>query len=52
MRLARGVGSEYEVALSLRALAQTRHASADVLAEAEATLERLGVVSLRAVPLP
>jgi hypothetical protein len=46
------VGSEYEVALSLRALAQTGHAGADVLAEAEATLARLGVVSLRAVPLP
>jgi tetratricopeptide (TPR) repeat protein len=52
VRLAREVGSEYEVALSLRALAQTRHADADVLAEAESTLERLGVVSLRAVPLP
>jgi tetratricopeptide (TPR) repeat protein len=51
-RLARQVGSEYETALSLRALADTRNAGPDVRAEADATLERLGVVHVPHVPLP
>jgi class 3 adenylate cyclase/tetratricopeptide (TPR) repeat protein len=50
--LAREIGSEYETALSLRALADTRNADADVRAESEATLERLGVVFVPPVPLP
>ncbi len=50
--LARKVGSEYETALSLRALADTRNAGEDVRAESDATLERLGVVFVPPVPLP
>ena len=50
--LARGVGSEYETALSLRALAETKNAGADVRRESDATLERLGVVFVPPVPLP
>ena len=52
VELARQVGSEYETALSLRALADTRNAGADVRAESDATLERLGVVFVPPVPLP
>jgi len=44
---------QYEVALTLRAMAVTGYSAADDLAaESEETLERLGVVSLPSVPLP
>ena len=52
LRLARAVGSEYEEALSLRALADTRAAERDAGDRAEVTLARLGVVRLPSVPLP
>jgi hypothetical protein len=52
VELARGLGSEYETALSLRALADTRNAGAEARAQADATLERLGVVFVPPVPLP
>jgi hypothetical protein len=51
-RLAKQVGSEYETALSLRALADTRNAGPEARTEADATLERLGVVLVPHVPLP
>ena len=50
--LAQGVGSEYEEALSLRALADTRAAGPEGRDRAEATLARLGVIRLPPVPLP
>ena len=50
--VARQVGSEYETALSLRALADTGNADVGVRAESDAALERLGVVFVPAVPLP
>ena len=52
VELARKVGSEYETALSLRALVETRNAGPDAGAESNATLERLGVVFVPRVPLP
>ena len=52
VELAREVGSEYETALSLRALVETRNAGPDAGAESNATLERLGVVFVPRVPLP
>ena len=52
LKLARRVDSEYETALSLRALADTHNAGADVRAESDATLARLGVVFVPLVPLP
>ncbi len=52
VEFARRVGSEYETAISLRALADTGNAGADVRAESDATLERLGVVFVPVVPLP
>jgi class 3 adenylate cyclase/tetratricopeptide (TPR) repeat protein len=48
---ARELGAEYEVALTLRALAETGRDEA-VAAESQAILDRLGVVSLPRVPLP
>ena len=44
VEVARQVGSEYETALSLRALADTHNAGPDTRAESDATLHRLGVV--------
>jgi len=52
LRLARSVGSEYEEALSLRALADTRAAGPEAREQAESTLARLGVIRLPPVPLP
>jgi class 3 adenylate cyclase/tetratricopeptide (TPR) repeat protein len=50
---ARELGAEYEVALTLRAMAQTGYPTEDDLdAESRAVLERLGVASLPKVPLP
>ncbi len=57
LRLARSVGAEYEVAMTLEALARLalasgRASASDYLAEARFILERLGVVSTPRVPLP
>jgi tetratricopeptide (TPR) repeat protein len=53
LRLARELKAEYEVALTLRAMAATRYPSdEDLAAESDAILERLGVVSVPSVPLP
>jgi predicted ATPase len=53
LRLAREAGSDYEEALSLRALEETGAPDGAMLgAAAEATFARLGVVSLPGVPLP
>jgi hypothetical protein len=51
LALARAAGAEFEEALTLHALAET---GVDVTGEhdAEALLERLGVISLPHVPLP
>jgi class 3 adenylate cyclase/tetratricopeptide (TPR) repeat protein len=48
---ARELGAEYEVALTLRALAETGQVEAHA-AESRAILDRLGVVALPHVPLP
>jgi tetratricopeptide (TPR) repeat protein len=55
LRLGRSVGAEYEVAMTLEALARLalaggRAAASDYLAEARFILERLGVVSTPRVP--
>jgi tetratricopeptide (TPR) repeat protein len=53
LRIARELDAEFEVALTLRAMADTRFPDADVMrAESEGILSRLGVVSLPRVPLP
>jgi class 3 adenylate cyclase/tetratricopeptide (TPR) repeat protein len=53
LRRARELGAEYEVALTLRAMAETGYpADEDLGAESRALLDRLGVVSLPRVPLP
>jgi tetratricopeptide (TPR) repeat protein len=57
LRLAREGSSDYETALTLRAIADTASGAAEETdraggAEAAATLARLGVVSLPSVPLP
>jgi class 3 adenylate cyclase/tetratricopeptide (TPR) repeat protein len=52
LRLARSAESEYEEALSLRALSDTRAAGPDARAQAEEILGRLGVIRLPPVPLP
>jgi class 3 adenylate cyclase/tetratricopeptide (TPR) repeat protein len=57
LRLGRAVGAEYEVALTLEALARLelaggRPSASDYLAEARLILERLGVVSTPRIPLP
>ena len=52
LRLARTATSEYDVALTLRALAETGHGDATAGADADAILERLGVATLPRVPLP
>lgn len=51
LRLAREAASEYEVALTLRAIADTGAERAPA-AEAEATFARLGVAAVPRVPLP
>jgi class 3 adenylate cyclase/tetratricopeptide (TPR) repeat protein len=53
LRIARELKAEYELALTLRAMAATRYPSdEDLAAESDAILERLGVVSVPSVPLP
>jgi class 3 adenylate cyclase/tetratricopeptide (TPR) repeat protein len=57
LRLGRAAGAEYEVAMSLEALARLalaagRASAGDFLAEARLIFERLGVVSTPQVPLP
>ena len=52
LELARGVDADYEVALTLQALARTRLRGPKVEAESSAILERLGVLSTPLVPLP
>jgi hypothetical protein len=52
LRLARTAASEYDIALTLRALAETGLGDATAGDEAEAILERLGVTALPRVPLP
>ena len=53
LRIARDLDVDFEIALTLRAMAETRFPEADALrAESDAILERLGVVSVPKVPLP
>ena len=53
LRIARELKAEYEVALTLRAMAATRYPSdEDLGAQSDAILERLGVVLVPSVPLP
>ena len=53
LELARGQKAEFEIALTLRAMAAVGFDDADRLqAESDAILERLGVVSVAKVPLP
>jgi class 3 adenylate cyclase/tetratricopeptide (TPR) repeat protein len=53
LRIARALNAKYEVALTLRAMAATRHPSeADLAGESDAILEQLHVASVRPVPLP
>jgi class 3 adenylate cyclase/tetratricopeptide (TPR) repeat protein len=52
IELARGLGADYEVALTLEALARTRLGDPEAEAESRLILERLGVLSTPRVPLP
>jgi class 3 adenylate cyclase/tetratricopeptide (TPR) repeat protein len=52
LELAREFPADYEVALTLEALARTGLGAPEAEAESRAILERLGVVSTPAVPLP
>jgi tetratricopeptide (TPR) repeat protein len=52
LELAVGIDAEYEVALTLQALARTRLRGPKAEAEGQAILERLGVLSTPLVPLP
>ena len=53
LRIARELNVQYEVALTLRAMAATGLPEReDLAAESDAILERLGVISLPTVPLP
>jgi class 3 adenylate cyclase/tetratricopeptide (TPR) repeat protein len=52
LELARGLGADYEVALTLEGLARTRLGDPEVEAESRLILERLGVLSTPRVPLP
>ncbi len=53
LRIARELKAEYEVALTLRAMAATRYPSdEDLGAQSDAILGRLGVVLVPSVPLP
>jgi DNA-binding SARP family transcriptional activator len=53
LRIARELKADYEVALTLRAMAETGYPSKDDLsAQSEAILERLGVIFVPSVPHP
>jgi len=52
LRLGRALGADYEVGRTLQAKVLTGLSSDEELAEAEAIMARLGVVSLPEVPLP
>jgi len=52
LELAQRLGADYEVALTLEALARTRLGDPDAEAESRRLLERLGVLSTPVVPLP
>jgi class 3 adenylate cyclase/tetratricopeptide (TPR) repeat protein len=52
LELARGLGADYEVALTLEALARTRLGDPEAEAKSQTIFERLGVVSTPRVPLP
>jgi hypothetical protein len=52
IRLARSLGAEYELGRTLHAKVVTGFASDAEASEAEAILERLGIVALPSVPLP
>jgi hypothetical protein len=53
LRIARELKVQYEVALTLRAMAATHHPTTeDLAAQSDEILEGLGVVSLAPVPLP
>lgn len=52
LELARDAGADYEVALTLKAMADTEFAGDDAARESGEILERLGVVALPRVPLP
>ena len=52
LELAAGIDADYEVALTLQALARTRLRGPKAEAEGQAILERLGVLSTPLVPLP
>jgi class 3 adenylate cyclase/tetratricopeptide (TPR) repeat protein len=52
LRLARELGAQYEVARTLHAQVATGFAGDEAAREAQAILERLGVVALPDVPLP
>ena len=52
IRLARSLGAEYELGRTLHAKVVTGFASEAEASEAEAILERLGIVALPSVPLP
>ena len=52
LELARGLDADLEIALTLKAMADTGLAGADAANESERILGRLGVVSLPRTPLP
>ena len=52
LELARGLGADYEVALTLEALARTRLGDPGAEAESRAIFKRIGVVATPVVPLP
>ena len=52
LELARGLGADLEIALTLKAMADTGLAGADVAGESEEILGRLGVISVPRTPLP
>ena len=52
IRLARSLGAEYELGRTLHAKVVTGFASEEEASEAEAILQRLGIVALPSVPLP
>jgi hypothetical protein len=52
LELARGLGADYEVALTLEALGRTGLGDPDAAAEGQAIFERLGVGTTPGVPLP
>jgi hypothetical protein len=52
LELARGLGADLEIALTLKAMADTSLAGPEAARESEGILARLGVVSLPRIPLP